>query len=83
MLSEKLAEVRILAFGKIEEIVGKKEFIFNGAGDTDSLRQALAQQHPGLRGFKFAIAVDKIIVTGNVCLNEGSEVALLPPFSGG
>jgi molybdopterin converting factor small subunit len=51
--------------------------------DTNNLIAKLNEMYPELAGTKYAIAVDKKIVTENIPLNINSTVALLPPFSGG
>jgi molybdopterin converting factor small subunit len=43
----------------------------------------LEEKYEQLKGIKYAIAVDKKIVSGNAPLQDKSVVALLPPFSGG
>lgn len=73
--------VQIIAFGQIAETTGKA--LMTEATDTDSLKAWLQQNFPALENKKFAIAVNKKIVSGAVPLNENDEVALMPPYSGG
>jgi molybdopterin converting factor small subunit len=47
------------------------------------LREQLENQFPGLRGMTYQIAVDKKIAATDTPIPPQSEVALLPPFSGG
>ena len=51
--------------------------------DTDQLKKILIEKHPALTDSKYLIAVNMEIIRGNVKLNPGDVVALLPPFSGG
>jgi sulfur-carrier protein len=76
-------KMKILAFGKIAEVLQKEELEVSGPTDTVSLRQKLENDYPALRGMDFQMAVDKKIASGKSMLETGAEVALLPPFSGG
>jgi molybdopterin synthase sulfur carrier subunit len=72
----------IKSFGQIAEITGSTDLQMQ-AEDSMSLRQTLIQQFPQLRDKKFAIAVNKQLITENTSFNENDTIALLPPFSGG
>lgn len=72
----------IKAFGNLTEITGKAELELQ-ARDTASLQAALFERFPQLRERKFAIAVNKQLITENTDLKAHDVVALLPPFSGG
>lgn len=71
----------IIAFGQIAEITGK-EFIVE-ANNVTALKSVLNKKFPALSQKKYAIAVNKKMVTENVELNENDTVALMPPYSGG
>lgn len=75
--------IQLLAFGIVAEKAGSSRLIISGVTDTEQLLDALYQQHPALREVRFAIAVNRKIVHENTPLPSDSEVALLPPFSGG
>jgi len=74
-------EIKIIAFGPIAEITGKE--ITLEAGDINSLKIILAEKFPVLSDRKYAIAVNKKLVQGNIDLNKNDTVALMPPYSGG
>jgi molybdopterin synthase sulfur carrier subunit len=73
----------IRIFGPLEDITGTPALNIEGIGDTLQLRHHLEESYPDLQNRKFVIAVDNRVVNGSIELNENSEVALLPPFSGG
>jgi len=73
--------IKIIAFGQIAEITGKQ--LAAEATDTAILRTWLLEKFPALGQKKYAIAVNKKVVTDTVQLNENDEVALMPPYSGG
>lgn len=74
-------EIKVIAFGQIAEITGKE--ITLEASDISSLRSILSEKFPALSDRKFAIAVNKKLVQGNLGLNQKDTVALMPPYSGG
>ena len=74
--------IQIILFGQLADIAGNAVSVDNVA-DTDSLISKLHTAYPALAEAKYAIAVNKQVITSNTSLNENSVVALLPPFSGG
>ena len=76
-------EVRILIFGSLTEIVGSNSILFPLEKDSHSLLEKLNSTYPLLKEKKFEIALDKKIIHENTPLHSSSEIALLPPFSGG
>jgi molybdopterin synthase catalytic subunit len=80
-------KIRLLAFATAADALGTTETeleIPDGSRVAD-LRQRLDRDHPGLVPLwpRLAIAVDGQIVPAATVLEEGCEVALLPPVSGG
>jgi molybdopterin synthase sulfur carrier subunit len=73
----------ILVFGQLQDITGTDTLRLDGVTDTATLRERLFLLHPGLKDARFAIAVDRRIVTGDAAIGSDVSVALLPPFSGG
>lgn len=74
--------MRILLFGIIAERAGTDRLEMDAA-TLGELRQMLAQRIDGLERLRFAIAVDRRIVNGDIPLTGTEEIALLPPFAGG
>ncbi|MEY4256305.1 MAG: hypothetical protein RLZZ141_1532 [Pseudomonadota bacterium] len=78
---------RVLLFGALRDLAGWRERIFEEGSDLTSLRSDIARLHPdlaeALNGPGVQVAVDKALVRGNVTLSAASEVAFLPPMSGG
>lgn len=75
--------IYIKTFGILAEKIGSQDLQVDQITDTDSLRAYLTDKYPELSTLKFTIAVDKKQVKENKELHQNSEVALLPPFSGG
>lgn len=74
---------KILLFGSLVDVFGSQSYAMDVCDDTDALKQALLQQFPLLNQHRFNIAIDKKIISENTPISSTSEIALLPPFSGG
>lgn len=74
--------VNVLLFGRLAEICGQHNFVFE-FHDTDKICEKLKSDFPELQQLSFAIAVNQVLITRNTELNDGDEVALMPPYSGG
>jgi sulfur-carrier protein len=75
--------VKITLFGQLTDIAGTSSFVVEAVQDTDALVQAVDRRYPAMAGARYAIAVDKKAIGGNTVINENSDLAFLPPFSGG
>ncbi|MBN8677615.1 MAG: MoaD/ThiS family protein [Chitinophagales bacterium] len=75
--------MKILVFGKLTDILRQSEQELHGPETVAELRAALESSYPELKNMRYLIAVDKKTANDQTTLTEQSEVALLPPFSGG
>jgi len=75
--------MKVLFYGKLKEITGKKEINLEKFKTLKELREFLFKHYPGLKKEVFFIAVNQEIVDKNIKLKDSDEVALLPPISGG
>lgn len=77
---------RVLLFGRLADQAGWRARVVE-AGDLAALRATLAAADPDLGEALAApgvqVAVDKAIVRGEAALTATTEVAFLPPMSGG
>ena len=76
-------KINVLTFGQVTDIINQSSFEVGDVTDVNGLKQMLEAKYEQLKEIKYAIAVDKKIVSGNAPLQDKSVVALLPPFSGG
>jgi molybdopterin synthase sulfur carrier subunit len=75
---------RVLLFGPLRDLAGWRERDFDDVRDLAGLiTQFGPELTEALSGPGVQVAVDKVIVRGNAVLEQGSEVAFLPPMSGG
>ena len=75
--------IRVKLFGLLADTVGKSELQIENASDTDSLKKQMLLDYPHLASKSFIVAVRKQIIGNNQKLENGDEVAFLPPFAGG
>jgi molybdopterin synthase sulfur carrier subunit len=77
---------RVLLFGRLRDLAGWRERDLD-LSTLFALRDALAAEDATLGEALFApgvqAAVDKTLVRGDAALSTASEVAFLPPMSGG
>jgi molybdopterin synthase sulfur carrier subunit len=76
-------KIKILFFGSIGALAGKSEMILENITDVEKLKKHLSDLFPDLPNYTFRIAVNKELVEGNTMLNDGDELAIMPPFAGG
>jgi molybdopterin synthase sulfur carrier subunit len=80
--------VRVLLFGRLSDVAGWRERSLDPAPPSlAALKALLGAEDAGLAaaldGRGVQAAVDKVIVRGEAALTAASEVAFLPPMSGG
>ena len=80
--------VKVLLFGPLQDLAGWRERSFDPAPATLAGLRALIEAQDqalaaALAGPSVQAAVGKALVRGDVALAPGSEVAFLPPMSGG
>jgi molybdopterin synthase sulfur carrier subunit len=79
---------RVLLFGRLADVAGWRERVMEPTpGTLAALKSQLASDDPvlgeALSGKGVQAAVDKVLVRGDIALTSASEVAFLPPMSGG
>ena len=78
-----MKQVEVKPFGVLADVIGTQSLLLYDVDTTESLVHQLEKKFPALKEKKYAIAVNKKIVTANTILDSNVIVALLPPFSGG
>lgn len=80
---ESIRPITIHAFGIVAERLDAKELELTGIHDTDGIIEWIQTECPTLKDLYIAIAVNRMVVTQNTPVTAESDIALLPPFSGG
>jgi molybdopterin synthase sulfur carrier subunit len=77
---------RVLLFGPLRDLAGWREREVEGAS-IEALRATISADDPelglALAGPGVQVALDQALVRGDRAVAAGSEVAFLPPMSGG
>ncbi len=78
-------KLNVLFFGGLVEVTGmpQKELITDTLFNVNLLNEHLQSLFPLLANHKYKIAVNQKIVEMGQGLQDGDEVAFLPPFAGG
>jgi molybdopterin converting factor subunit 1 len=76
--------VRVLYFGVLREKLGDLEFLeLTDLATVASVLNVYRERVPGFAWDSIAVAVNQEYARAEVELQDGDEVALLPPVSGG
>ncbi len=67
----------------LEEATGVSKETLEAPATLGELKAQVLQQYPALQKLTFTMAVNHAMVDDATALNEGDEVAFLPPFAGG
>lgn len=82
-METKEQKISVRAFGMVAEKIGSGQIQLTGISTVEELRESLFEKFPDLKNMKFSIAINKQLVSVNAPIPADSEIALLPPFSGG
>ncbi|MCD6596071.1 MAG: MoaD/ThiS family protein [Bacteroidales bacterium] len=74
--------VKILLFGVLASEAGLKELEIENVKNTKELLSELDKRFP-VSDYQFQVFVNREQVAKIQALNDGDEVALIPPFPGG
>ncbi|MBK6338630.1 MAG: MoaD/ThiS family protein [Bacteroidetes bacterium] len=76
--------LKILFFGQLTDITQTTKMDLNESLSTAfELDAFLKKEFPDFKNHKYQIAINQKIINTDINLNEGDEIAFLPPFSGG
>lgn len=76
--------IKVLFFGMLKDTVGKSELELEmPIENTLMLKDFLEKKFPTFSKTNYLVAVNQNIVREETQINDGDEIALLPPFSGG
>ena len=78
-------QITLKYFGKIAEIVGSHESIDNSLANLPirDFKDKIEKVYPRLKTISYKIALNQNLVEASTIINNGDELALLPPFAGG
>lgn len=75
--------MKIIVFGQLKDIIKQDTVDVPELSSLSALKQELIHRFPRLAAEDFMIAIDHKIIYDDILISPQSEIALLPPFSGG
>lgn len=76
-------EIKVLFFGVLAEVTGVIMKHYREIASFDDLKKRLSDDFPELIHYTYRVAVNSQLSDSDMELNDGDEVALMPPFAGG
>lgn len=76
-------QIKVLFFGVLAEVTGTSVKHYNDVSSLGDLHIRVQDDFPQIVHYNFRISVNSIITDGDTALNDGDEIALMPPFAGG
>jgi molybdopterin converting factor small subunit len=76
-------KVNVLFFGALVEVTKVSSMVLNDVNNSEDAIELLHKKFPMLCHYKFSMALNQNFLTDSENLNDGDELALLPPFAGG
>lgn len=73
----------ILFFGILAEVAGTNSVSMKDQPDLDHLKKMVLHDFPELENYRYRVSVNRVLTDENCTLNDGDEIAFLPPFAGG
>ncbi len=75
--------IKVLLFGAIKDHIGSSELELNDMESTERVRQHLEGEYPFISSTRYILALNQVRVEDDQPINDGDEIALMPPFAGG
>ena len=75
--------MKLLIFGKLTDIFGADNYTMESVATVSELKKKLEQAFPSLQNYVYLVVINNEIAQENATIPSDSEVALLPPYSGG
>jgi molybdopterin converting factor small subunit len=76
-------EIKVLFFGVLTDIAGTGLKIYTGVKSFSDLKSRINDDFPEMVHYDFRISVNSALIENEPLLNNGDEIALMPPFAGG
>lgn len=78
-----MAIIKLIYFGSVMDITAMSSETIEAPETLDKLNTGLLHRFPRLSEITYRFSINRQLITGDRPLNDGDEIALLPPFAGG
>lgn len=78
-----MPDITVRLFGQLTDITGSDTITIEQVDTIDELKLKLHREFPAIGHAKYVIAINNETVHENVELSANSNVAIMPPYSGG
>ncbi|TAH40412.1 MAG: hypothetical protein EYC69_11420 [Bacteroidetes bacterium] len=75
--------MKVKVFGRLIEICESNYVEIDFVDSVELLKNSMETRFPLLKQHKYFIAIDKVISGSNDLIKPDSEIAFMPPYSGG
>ena len=75
--------VTVYYLGVLSEITGKSTEFIDETGTKEQILEILLDKHPELRKLNFVLSLNGTVTHGDMEINSGDTVTLIPPAPGG
>jgi molybdopterin converting factor small subunit len=82
-MGDKYMEIKVLFFGVLAEVTMVNCKHYSGVKSFADLTARIENEFPEIVHYNFRFSLNNVLVDNDPHLNDGDEVALLPPFAGG
>ena len=76
-------QVKVLFFGVLTDVTGTAVRHYSDVKSTEDLRFRIEDDYPEIVHYNFRISHNNVLINEDVMLNDGDELAYMPPFAGG
>jgi len=76
-------EVKVLFFGVLAEITSTNLKIYREVKSISDLKLRIQDDFPEMVHYNYRISLNNEIINNDPNLNNGDEIAFMPPFAGG
>jgi len=75
--------VKVLFFGVLAEVTGTNCKHYDEVKSLSALNRLIQDEFPEIVHYDFRVSVNNELIDNEPALNDGDEVAFMPPFAGG
>jgi len=76
-------QVKVLFFGVLTDVTGTVIRHYNDVRTSAELRFRIEDDYPEIVHYNFRVSHNNVLITDDVVLSDGDELAYMPPFAGG